>query len=196
MQFARSNRKAMALLYTATEDYAGARCLLLNGLFAGLISGAQAIEKFLKAAILFAGPGENIGNTHNLPQLLIDAEKRIPNLIPLQLAPIAEHFNECYKRRYPDNPNQLTFISTGKREELDHMVIALNINLPIPRNVKMNSGLFAEITFSLNRLNEATPNEKWIKLHNSALAPHWEGIQHDYFETMKETHPHTPELHS
>jgi hypothetical protein len=50
-QFCTANSKATSLLHTAAVDYASARCLLLNCLVSGgLAMGAQAIEKFLKAA--------------------------------------------------------------------------------------------------------------------------------------------------
>ena len=194
--FARSNQKAMLLLLTATHDYAAARCLLLNGLFSGLPVGAQAIEKFLKASILFAEPTKNIPNTHHLPRLLAIAEGLIPDLIPLSLSSTAQHFYECYQTRYPDNSNQPISMDTGKREQLDEMVIAINSHLPCPRNVKMRSGLFAGITFSLNRLNSESPTERWVKQGNLALALVWRQIERDYFETMKELYPQTPELHS
>jgi HEPN domain-containing protein len=195
MEFARANQKAMLLLHTAAQDYAAARCLLINGLFSGLPSGAQAIEKLLKAIILFAEPGKSINNTHNLPALFGQAERLLPKLGTLAFLPIADEFYGYYQMRYPDNPNRPSHASTGKFRDLDTMVIGLNFNLPCPRNVKMRSGLFAELTHSLNHLNDVSRAERWIKQDNLALAPHWMNIEHDYFETMRELYPDNPELH-
>jgi len=185
----------MLLLLTASHDYAAARCLLLNGLFSGLPLGAQAIEKLLKAAILFADPVKAVDKTHNLSSLLVRAECLFPSLKPLSLGAIASEFFGYYQMRYPDNPNYPSHASTGKFRDLDTMVIGLNFNLPCPRNVKMRSGLFAELTHSLNHLNDVSRAERWIKQDNLALAPHWMSIEHDYFETMRELYPDNPELH-
>ena len=51
--FARENKLAMQFLMVATDDYAGARCCISNSLLVGLVLGAQAVEKYLKAFILF-----------------------------------------------------------------------------------------------------------------------------------------------
>ncbi len=195
-EFARANQKAMLLLRTAAHDYAAARCLLLNGLFSGLPLGAEAIEKFLKATILFADPGKAVDKIHDLPSLLVQAECLLPILKPLSLGAIASEFFEYYKTRYPDNPNQPSHRSTGKFHELDTMVIGLNINLPCPRNVKMRSGFFAEVTNSLNHPKSASQIEHWIRHDNLALAPHWTSIECDYFEAMTELYPDSPELHN
>jgi hypothetical protein len=48
MSFGREHSRATLLLATAAHDYAAARCLLFNGMFEGLVLGAQAIEKTLK----------------------------------------------------------------------------------------------------------------------------------------------------
>jgi hypothetical protein len=47
----------------ATNDYVACRCCLLNGLFPGLRLGAEAVEKYLKAFVLYAEPAHNLGNT-------------------------------------------------------------------------------------------------------------------------------------
>jgi HEPN domain-containing protein len=55
------NANATRLLKAAADDYAAARCLLLNGLVAGGLSmGAQAIEKFLKAYILLKSSARRV----------------------------------------------------------------------------------------------------------------------------------------
>ena len=195
MEFARANKKAMLLLHTAAQDYAAARCLLLNGLFSGLPLGAQAIEKFLKPSILFSDPDKCVNNTHNLPALLERAERLLPDLSSLAFSVIADEFYGYYQMRYPDNPNRPSHASTGKFHDLDRMIIGLNINLPCPRNPKVRSGLFAEVTCSLNQLNDVSRVELWIKQDNLTLAQHWVNIEHDYFAAMTELYSDNPELH-
>jgi HEPN domain-containing protein len=194
--FARTNQKAMLLLHAASSDYAGARCLLLNGLFAGLTLGAQAIEKLLKASISLADPTWHIVNTHDLPRLLLLAEQRINSLSALQLISTATKFYAYYQMRYPDNPNRPSSMNTGEIVDLDQMFMGLSENLFCPRNVKMCSGIYGEITFSLNPLNTESPSGKWIKLNNISLTALWQTIKQDYFDTMLEMYPSSPELHS
>lgn len=49
MRYANERSAATLLLRVAAHDYAAARCRLFNGTFEGLVLGAQAIEKTLKA---------------------------------------------------------------------------------------------------------------------------------------------------
>jgi HEPN domain-containing protein len=196
LEFSRQNKKAMLLLHTAANDYAAARCLLISGLFPGLSIGAQAIEKFLKAITLLASPSTKVGWTHNLPNLLANVEQHVPAIYALDCAPVAQRFHEYYQTRYPDNPGQPSSMNTAEIDELDRTIVGLNLILPCPRNVRMRSGLFAAVTFSLNHLNNVTPTERWIKQRNLALDLHWSAIERDYFDAMREIYPQTSELHS
>ena len=194
MEFARQNQKAMLLLHAATQDYAAPRCLLLNHLFVGLSIGAQAIEKYLKAAILFAEPSREVRRLgHNISELLSEAECCIPSLAHLALKDSADRFVQYYQTRYPDNSNQPLSMDTGRRDELDLFVIGVNSRLPIPRNVKFRSGLYAEITFSLGYEQTVSPNERWIKEWNSALMPLWPEIESQYPDVMGELYPNAEE---
>lgn len=71
MQFSRTHKSAMLLMFRGTDDYVGARCCLLNGALAGLELAAQAVEKHLKAMLLFLQPAANVrAFSHRLPDLL------------------------------------------------------------------------------------------------------------------------------
>ena len=78
--YCRKHSRATLLLLTAAHDYASARCLLLNGLFGGLVFGAQTIEKLLKAYILFADPSREVKKafSHSLTKLLQEAASLYP----------------------------------------------------------------------------------------------------------------------
>src|ERR1039458_2286514 len=80
--YCRKHSRATLLLLTAAHDYASARCLLLNGLFGGLVFGAQAIETFLKAYILFIDPSLDVKKafSHSLTKLLQQADLLCPKL--------------------------------------------------------------------------------------------------------------------
>src|ERR1700722_14109372 len=105
-EFSKAHSSATLLLLTATKDYAAARCLLQNGLLTGLVMGAQAIEKFLKAYLLFHDPRRKVRKlSHSLPELLREAGALLPNLSLMNFAPVAEKFDRHYATRYPDNPD-------------------------------------------------------------------------------------------
>src|ERR1039458_4616535 len=78
--YCRKHSRATLLLLSAAHDYASARCLLLNGLFGGLVFGAQTIEKLLKAYILFIDPGREVKKafSHSLTKLLQETESLYP----------------------------------------------------------------------------------------------------------------------
>ncbi len=185
------NSKAILLLRTATSDYAGARCLMINGLGAGFSLGAQAIEKFLKASLLLADPSIKVRNlSHNLLELLTKSECHISEIAELDLRPMAQRFERYYQTRYPDNPNQPQGMDTIELNELDRFVIGIYTCLPCPRNVRFRTGLYADITFSLNKNSPyMTHIERWIKERNTSLAAIWPDIEAQYPLVMQELYP-------
>jgi hypothetical protein len=80
-------------------------------------------------------------------------------------------------------------MTTADLFELDDMVVLLNDKLPCPRNVRLRTGFYALITFSLGHARTVTPWESWIKNNNRALAPRWPCIAVDYAAAMQELHP-------
>ena len=159
--------------------------MLLNQLFPGLVLGAQAIEKFLKAYILLADPKKNVRKlSHSLSKLLEEANQLTPNAELLNFRSVVVKFTGHYETRYPDNPRASTSMTTADINELDQLVIFLNENLPCPMNVRYRSGLYAAITFSLSPSATVTPTEHWIKLRNAALIPLMPRITQDYAAVM------------
>jgi HEPN domain-containing protein len=189
MSFARANSKATQLLMTAAHDYAAARCLLLNGLFAGLPMGAQAIEKFLKAFILLKNPEAQVkGFGHDIPRLLGEADGLMPTLSLSKFSALAGRLNQLYTTRYPDNPNHPQTQDTGEIFYIDELVVYLNENLPCPKNVKYRTGLYTLVLGSKN-LTTTPPWETWIKNRNKALADQWPKIEADYLAIMADLYP-------
>ena len=80
-------------------------------------------------------------------------------------------------------------MNTIELEELDEFIMALNDYLDYPQIVKYRTGLYALVTFSLNPLCRPTPTEKWLKLHNQALAKRWAQIESEYHAAMEALYP-------
>lgn len=188
--FALDHRTATTLLRVATQDYAAARCLAQNLLVTSLIVGAQAIEKFLKAYLLFVDPSRNVRKlSHSLPQLLTEVDGVFPRLSLPRFSGVVERFDRHYLTRYPDNANASTSMTTADIFELDELIVFLNENMPCPRNVKYRTGLYAAITFSLGYGSTVTATEHWIKLDNRPLSPLLPRIAEEYEAVMEELHP-------
>jgi HEPN domain-containing protein len=188
--FAQEHSSAFKLLHVAAHDYAAARCLLQNLLITGLTLGAQAIEKLLKAHLLLADPKRDVKHLgHALPRLAQEVASLFPKLPLLQHLSMIERFERHYNSRYPDNVNSSTSMTTGDLLELDPLVVLLNETLPCPLNVKMRTGFYYTVTFSLNPLSTSSPTEFWIKNHNYALNPLLPRINKDYFKVMKNLYP-------
>src|ERR1700731_1209194 len=98
MRFDKEHSRATLLLRVAAHDYAAARCLLFNGMFEGLVLGAQAIEKTLKAYLIFNDPNRPVrALQHSLPKLLTEADALFPQLALQRLMPVVEKFRRHYQ---------------------------------------------------------------------------------------------------
>jgi HEPN domain-containing protein len=194
-EFCRLYSPATLLLQVAAQDYSAARCLLLNGHFPGLGLGAQAIEKLLKAYLLFHDPKmKTKGYMHSLGKLLDKTDELYKNLNLKKYKPLVEDFLKHYQSRYPDNANVSTSRSTAEITDLDEIVIFLNENLPIPLNARYHTGLYSQITFSLGYNSIVTQWEFWSTKENRTLIPLLPRIRRDYIEVMSELYPNNPEI--
>jgi len=189
-EFARRHHRATLFLRAATFDYADARCLILNGLLGGLASGAQAMEKLLKAYLLFQDPSKNVKRIlHKLPDLLAEVARIYPNLDFSPFRETASKFEKHYASRYPDSPNASTSMTGQDIHELDEFVIFLNENLPCPRAVRYRAGMYALITISLEFAGTVTPWEFWIKSENRSLTLLIAKINAEAKEVVQELYP-------
>ena len=94
LDFNRSNRKAVKFVEAATDDYVSCRCCLINGLFTGLILGAQAVEKYLKAFVLFQDPSIDVRSYNHQIKALISLASRAE----LSIAP--DQFGDLFDRLF------------------------------------------------------------------------------------------------
>lgn len=142
MEFSRSNKAAMLLMDQGTSDYVGCRCCLSNGVFSGLELGAQAVEKHLKAMLLFAKPGNNARSfNHKLPLLVsaVQAEG---------IADLSGHIETIkklqghYQSRYPDNTGKATSASTDELQIIDELMHDILDRMPVPEEVLLRSGVY------------------------------------------------------
>jgi hypothetical protein len=168
MDFAGNNQLAMLMMHQATSDYVGCRCCLLNGVFSGFELGAQAVEKYLKAMLLFAHPSSNVRNfSHKLPSLVKNVqEKGIADLSKHSVT--IQKLEGHYQARYPDNPRSITSSSTEELAMIDVLIMEILEKMPIPYEVLLNSGVYARAITSSDR-TVVFPDEHWLLLHNIIL---------------------------
>jgi len=187
--FARQNKQSMHFLMIATDDYAGARCCLSYGLLAGLVLGAQATEKYLKAFVLFLDPSKNVRNlNHKISELAKQASKLKPSFSLTQYAQFITKLEQHYEGRYPDNPDASKQRSSAEIDDLDQLIIFVNEQMPIPEEVKYRSAFYAMINSSPDP-SMSIPYEYWIKKNNKALSPLLPMIQSRYLAVRAHLYP-------
>jgi len=187
--FARENQLAMEFLMIATDEYAAARCCLSNGLLAGLVLGAQAVEKYLKAFILFQNPTKNVKKlSHKISDLAKQASLLSQSFSLTQYAQLIRRLEQHYEGRYPDNPDASKHKSSSEIDELDQLVIYLNEQMMFPPEVKYRSGFYAMANSSLDK-SVLLSTEAWIKTNNKALFPLLPSIQSQYLAVLNHFYP-------
>ncbi len=168
MDFSRTNQLAMMMMHQATSDYVGCRCCLLNGVFSGFELGAQAVEKHLKAMLLFAHPNSNVRSfSHKLPSLVETVhEKAIADLSKHSVT--IQKLEGHYQARYPDNPRANNSSSTEELALIDVLIMEILEKMPVPYEVLLNSGVYARAIASSDR-RVVFPDEHWLLLQNVIL---------------------------
>ena len=168
--YARTNLNALQMIHNAVSDYIAARCLLVNGLFPGLVLAAQSVEKYFKGYILLLEPNKN---TRKFAHNITDLKKEVQSLKDFKL----DQFNDFLSRlekhyltRYPDNKNKSTSQSTGELIDLDELIIYLNENLPVPDEIKFRSGLYIKLFVHLeHKLPTMIPEGHWVITNNQPI---------------------------
>jgi hypothetical protein len=190
--FARNNRGAVFMADVASGDYVACRCCLINGLFSGLVLGAQAVEKFLKAYILLKNPSKNMkAFSHKLMDLTREAESLDSNLDLKGFYPLIDRLSQYYQTRYPDNPNQPSSMTTAELIEIDKLIIYINNHLPMPDEVKYRSGIYARLFSSKDRTaaDIIWPEEFWLANQNQAISSILIDLEKRYDEVTQHLYP-------
>ena len=134
-------RHAALLVFSANDDYLLCRVGLTRWITAAFIPGHQAIEKYLKAFIVFADPEvsdasdirrlikkrgsgtEGLPASHNLLHLYAWAAELA--CLPNEPPEILKLLNRLYVHRYPDNPVTSGGASSSQLAEIDSAVMQL-----------------------------------------------------------------------
>jgi hypothetical protein len=133
IEFSRTNIHAGRFVIAATDDYAACRCCLLNGLFAGLRLGAEAVEKYLKAFVLYADPLHNVKQyIHKIKDVATVASDLEPTFNTVQFSHVIERLERHYRQRYPDVRDFDRNASTAELVGIDELVLHICDSFPIP----------------------------------------------------------------
>src|SRR5436309_1486797 len=94
-----------AFAFQAREDYAAARCAVLNGHFSGFILAEQAAEKLLKAYVYMALKTTGIPKLgHRLGDALELVKDKYPHLNLGRHQKILLRLQDYFEGKYPDLP--------------------------------------------------------------------------------------------
>ena len=169
IEFNRANSEAVKFITAATDDYAACRCCLLNGLFPGLRLGAEAIEKYLKAFVLYADPSLKVKNyLHSIKDLVSVALSLESSFDAARFGQVIDRLETHYRHRYPNVPDFKHDASTSELVGIDEMVLQISECLPIPEVPKFrNYGYFFFVCCSW--LPSMDPYKKWLEQDNVAL---------------------------
>lgn len=172
-------------LYYAVQDYASARCLLLNGLSGGYILAQQAIEKLLKAYLTVAYPNQRsfIGKkgirekvlpvtaSHDLIAHHRLAEESFPSLaIGSTENELLTNLSFCFHGKYPDEKTPLKFKTTAWREELDDLLVPWSLGLPVSEENRWKTGIYVCVWNDVIGEQANPPYIRWIRENNHAFA--------------------------
>lgn len=180
MQYCRrqSVKNAIGITRIAADDYNAARCCLLNGLLTGLVYGAQAVEKMLKAHLYLGG--KRVPNHHKLQDLF----ESVRDLYTLEQFSDLESFSEYmnllyghYQSRYHDNEDSSTQASNMEFIMIDKIIFGLVELLPLPEEVLFRTGLYGMIFIPIIQNSELSLSQvKWTIKHNSVLEEKYDSL--------------------
>jgi hypothetical protein len=170
IEFNRVHGGAAGFIMAATDDYIACRCCLLNGLFPGLRLGAEAVEKYLKAFILYRHPSVNVEKKyhHRIKKVASDASLLAPRFNALQFSQVFERLETHYRNRYPDVTNFTREASPAELVGIDEAVLHICECLPIPEVPKFrNYGPFFFVC--CNWIPSVPAYANWLEQGNLAI---------------------------
>jgi hypothetical protein len=172
-------------LYHAVQDYASARCLLLNELSGGFVLAQQAIEKLLKAYLTVAYPDQlpfigrkglrekvlPVTASHDLIAHQRLAEESFPFLaIGSAETELLTNLSFCFQGKYPDEKTPLKYTTTAWLEELDDLFVTWSLGLPVPDEDRWKTGIYVCVWSDVIGDQANPPYLRWIREHNQAFA--------------------------
>jgi hypothetical protein len=169
IDFNRTHADAGEFVVAATDDYMACRCCLLNGLFPGFRLGAEAVEKYLKAFVLYGDPSLDIRKyNHRIKDLASVASSIEPHFNSTQFGHVIDRLETHYRHRYPNVPGFRRDASTAELIGIDEIVLYICDCLPVPELPKFrNYGYFFFVCCSWTP--PLGPHKKWLEQENVAL---------------------------
>jgi hypothetical protein len=181
-------------LLKAFDDYAGARCLLLNFLPSGFLLAQQGVEKMLKAYLKIAYPdrkifiGKNglkageieVVASHDLVAHARLVEESFPQLNLKILADyqwLLEKLSYCFYGKYPDSGSSFASSTTAWLADIDSLMVRLSLSLPIEESIRWRVGL-CFVAWPLVLENQPDPPwSKWVRERNTSFSEAFSEIQ-------------------
>ena len=186
-EFTTHHIKAVEFVIAATEDYAACRCCLLNGLFSGLYLGAEAVEKYLKAFLLYVDPTIDVRKeySHGITKLAAKACSLKPGSDLSQFTKVIDRLEMHHNNRYPDHPKFKRDASTDELLAIDELVLLTVDSIPISEVPKFrNFGYFFIVCCPWEpRMNTL---KDWLERQNLALQRARDSLEQRYRAMEKE----------
>ena len=164
------NQAHGAAMMTPTNDYVACRCCLLNGvLLPGFRLAAEAIEKYLKAFILYCDPTFDVeAYNHRIRKIAAEANRFEPHFNTRLFRRVFKRLETHYRRRYPDARNLPHQASGAELVEIDELVLHICDCLPIPEELKFR--IYGPFCFLCrSNASQVQPYAKWLEQKNLAL---------------------------
>ena len=172
IEFNRINREAREFVSLATDDYVACRCCLMNGIFSGFRLASEAIEKYIKAFILYKEPPYPVKNyLHDIKKVASAATNLEPSFNPTQhFGDIIDQLELHYHLRYPRDTYPPYSASAAELAQIDELVLYLYESLPIPEVAKFrNDGYFFAVCCPWSPPIHFNPDKDWMQRQNVAL---------------------------
>lgn len=173
---------AQMMFVGAGDDYAAARCLILNVLFdSGFPLMSMSVEKLLKAAIFLESGAEPIAtgsDRHNPYALKQELERHADyGLDPFDavLRVLFSHFQS----RYHDNANRSRSMGGADLEGFDALWMHLFDRISFPVEVKYRLK-FPAMLFDEQALKGMPTYRHWVTVHNKAMMPRLSKMEETY----------------
>jgi HEPN domain-containing protein len=163
------DRNAGMFFRHSAEDYAAARCCILNGLFPGFVMAEQAVEKLIKGFILFKEPQfkPKRGCGHDLRSLVHVLHSYYPDFSLTAYEKIIEIIQSAYDGRYPDSDVQSQAYMTAQLRDIDELYIFLADQSPITGDFRYQIGVWPYLYMAYLGLTNM-PEPKWSLFDNQA----------------------------
>lgn len=173
IEFIQDNKQAVTFVNESCDDYICSRCLILNNLVGGQILASQALEKILKAFILFENPEVNVKKkyAHHITNIISDLpDKQINWIKSNNLSEIAQYLQDAYKCRYELGKtidSWGNFYKNARLDKIDNIICGLNDQIDIP--IVAKSGIGFNLALKAGNATHTNAKRNWLLKDNMAI---------------------------